>query len=473
MKKLIPLLILFVLLSQQKVLSQNWSPINQNEICNFLLDGNTLDKVVNVHIDSLSVQGSDSVYTLNREFYPNMSGFYSFHTIFIGKRIIKKADSTFVLADSLRNYILKPFQSLNNNWLFDSTSGTIATIIKDSLETVFTGIDSVKVILLSTGDTIKLSKSYGIIQFPNFQGNLYYRLIGLQNARLGVIIPDFLSVFDFTVGDRFEYRIYTNKGGFPPQSCYTQNSTMQVEILSKVYNGGNYIYSIHMRGVDTLAPLTSQTTYQRWDSVQFVTYDASNYTFLNLPNNTRKVISALGLKRVSLRNSSNASLKTEKGYDACTFVTSPIPAFLCYVNPSGHLTNYFSKNLGNVYSEYGWSINPNTYVCKIALRAAVTATDSFGVFTSDGVMLHNNTLDKKSLLNIYPNPCSGITSIFIPTPTYNSYVEIYNSYGNYIFRKSIYESTSVIDLSAYPKGLYLLKLIQENKVIATQRLGNN
>lgn len=70
-----------------------------------------------------------------------------------------------------------------------------------------------------------------------------------------------------------------------------------------------------------------------------------------------------------------------------------------------------------------------------------------------------NTGIKSNKINVYPNPTKGTVNLhFNNGPAQESFVEIYNLEGNLLFSKLLnYNET--IDLTDFPKGIYVLKSI--------------
>ena len=67
-------------------------------------------------------------------------------------------------------------------------------------------------------------------------------------------------------------------------------------------------------------------------------------------------------------------------------------------------------------------------------------------------------------LSIYPNPSSAIFKISQDNQQFKL-IEVYSINGNLIQQKNITTTSEIIDLSGYAKGMYLLKLIGEERVV--------
>jgi hypothetical protein len=73
-------------------------------------------------------------------------------------------------------------------------------------------------------------------------------------------------------------------------------------------------------------------------------------------------------------------------------------------------------------------------------------------------------------LPVYPNPTNGFINITLPPSTLVADVEAYNSNGALIFRQTATNSLNTIDLTNQPPGLYFIKIISENRIIASQKI---
>lgn len=68
-------------------------------------------------------------------------------------------------------------------------------------------------------------------------------------------------------------------------------------------------------------------------------------------------------------------------------------------------------------------------------------------------------------LNIYPNPTSGIINIVFDNPKKDTRIEAINPYGQVIISKHLSaQYYTIIDLSNYSKGLYLVRVMTGDKV---------
>ncbi len=73
---------------------------------------------------------------------------------------------------------------------------------------------------------------------------------------------------------------------------------------------------------------------------------------------------------------------------------------------------------------------------------------------------------KEAEINIYPNPVNNILTIDLKNiKEKNLQLEISNLLGQMLYASKISSSKSVIDISAYPSGVYFVRLISPEKII--------
>ncbi|CAN5800925.1 hypothetical protein BH11BAC7_BH11BAC7_05530 [soil metagenome] len=255
MKKLLLLLFLF----PSFLVAQNWSPLNSYEAFNFRLDN---DAVITSTIKSNSFTATvtDTTFTLNTIMcdscitivggpIPGCDSCYGWKNKpqFFGREASVTNSGWCNFRDPI-NQVINLYAVVNDVWVFDTAANVTATVVASALSTVMGFPDSVKTVLLSTGDTILFSKNYGIVQWPNGYGqNSYYRLQGIHGRNIGVLVPRTMDYFNFAIGDMFEYHGQEEHGWSPQKVIYVR----QYEIMNKVISGDTVTYSVDSYEVDT------------------------------------------------------------------------------------------------------------------------------------------------------------------------------------------------------------------------------
>lgn len=102
-------------------------------------------------------------------------------------------------------FMIRGDATIGVSWMFDEHNGITATVDDEWEEDLFGSPDNLRRILLSSNDTIVLSRSSGIVLFT--RENVSYEIIGVEGAGLGRILPNLSSYFNFQQGDELVYRI--------------------------------------------------------------------------------------------------------------------------------------------------------------------------------------------------------------------------------------------------------------------------
>jgi hypothetical protein len=72
----------------------------------------------------------------------------------------------------------------------------------------------------------------------------------------------------------------------------------------------------------------------------------------------------------------------------------------------------------------------------------------------------NEIVNEKNNINVYPNPSDGAFTIRQPADgTLQPSIYIYNNLGKLVYKKEkVTQGSEQIDLSAYSKGIYFIKM---------------
>jgi hypothetical protein len=204
--------------------AQNWAPLNPAEQFNFQSDTEAIITAV-VFPDSISMTGNDSAYHLNR-IVTNCDTCAGPDRIllanqpqFLMRKAIVRPSGLWNFQDSA-NIALYTWAQQGDNWLLDSTAMISAMVDAILLDSIFSQPDSVKRILLSSGDTILLAQNHGVLQWPEGYGSgIYHRLVGIKGRNLGKLLPGFGGMYNWHVGDVLEISsgVYQCNGSSP---CY-------------------------------------------------------------------------------------------------------------------------------------------------------------------------------------------------------------------------------------------------------------
>ncbi len=208
--------------------------------------------VYTIKADSVVFANGDSIFYLNRVACENCTtivngpancdtcyGKYN-QAQFLQKIMTVSANGVITFSDT-NELVIQTQSTLNDTWQFSTTPAITAEVILLSIIDVFGNIDSAKTIILSSGDTIILSKNYGLLQFPfSYGSGQHYYLTGIETQQLGFIPPKMKDFFNFDVADMFEYRGGSGNGGLFQSTDFVR----KYQVISKSQNGDTLIYHI-------------------------------------------------------------------------------------------------------------------------------------------------------------------------------------------------------------------------------------
>lgn len=106
----------------------------------------------------------------------------------------------------LDNTLIRTTAAVGSTWPYSSGGGTAEVTAVDTAY-LWGVLDSIKLISLSGGDSIILSKDHGLLRFPGAPASGDKALVGIEVAGLGIVKPDFHGFFPYQPGDVLEYEV--------------------------------------------------------------------------------------------------------------------------------------------------------------------------------------------------------------------------------------------------------------------------
>ena len=468
--------------------SQDWNPLINGIKHNY--ESNFNNNIYTLWIDSSEVINNDTIHYLNRtlevcDTCSNISEGVNCDSCyildnqpqFLQKEMIDLGRGVMYFRGTSNFVILTQAKQLDS-WIFDTINNISAQVINYKDSTFFNSIDSIKTIILSTNDTIILSRSFGILQFTYpFQSGLRYNLAGLQGTNFGLQIPDFSVIYDFNVGDVFQYEIKDYAEG-----NYYYWDEFKYKILSKQTKQDTFIYTIegiiyrinwsdYPNPNDYLFHVSDVIKYynnsedfvNRYHHEKLKTEDdnccfgysdeESLYTYLDV----FKSDSAINKKITSFNDNRYVRLfSTLNGYP----VLLNIP-----LSPDGSPFEFLEYEL--VYKPYLGATKDICgdlwYFYSQILAGYIRSGDTIGYINSYPIT-DINVITQNDII-IYPNPTKGY--LYFRLPDYfnkRAFYEVINMKGTTVMN-GIISDTKAIDLSCLNKGLYILKIKSINNVI--------
>lgn len=74
----------------------------------------------------------------------------------------------------------------------------------------------------------------------------------------------------------------------------------------------------------------------------------------------------------------------------------------------------------------------------------------------------NSSFNKKNIPTIFPNPTNGLINIELNSNKPYFEIEVFSLLGELVYANKVNGSKLSFDLSPYPKGMYLVKIKQDN-----------
>jgi type IX secretion system substrate protein len=457
--------------------SQNWQPLHPGWKYNYRHDNSGV--ITNtIWIDSADVIGSDSVFYLNRIVAhcdtciaalggPNpCDSCYALKNQpqFLQRKVSKLANGIFYFNDTSK-IVLNSLAALNDTWLFDSIANINAQIISIAASAIFGSNDSVKTILLSTGDTIRFSKNYGILQFPDLYGqNSYYRLTGIKGPNLGEQVPGFWQIFDFNIGDMFHYvGSFVDGSATPP---YWINYDKQYTVTAKnIYNDSlSYNYQGAIWGFNVVAGYFSSPL-----SLNVMLYDSAEH-FSNLFNKQ------FMQTKSRLMCNFYEQFPYDSIYDFTRFSLDSNGIFTrSFGNENFSFNNFIIMNSQSDLLNTVDIFNANWWLwsSNLKYKTGLGQTDyGYGFFEHGGdehlvgyvkngdtvgvISGMNPVIDSFPFFSVYPNPASDVVNVHFINGDAGK-IGLTDMTGKKIFEKN-FDSHLQIDTRSLASGIYILSV---------------
>ena len=464
--------------------AQNWSPILTGEKMNYKHSDSAY--ITNtVWVDSAQIVDSDSLFFLNRivkDVPNNQEIALRNQPQFLLKSIVKQAYGIYTCAGPY-NYSILSLADLGQTW--DFTDNINAEITSISEEDIFGQTDSVKTISLSDGNEIRLSKSFGIMKFPDFENGGYFELVGIQDTDYGESIPGFWDIYNFEVGDIFQQYQETGYIGD------WWHITRKITITSKTVSDSSYSYTVD--GIYySFANYGPPESYSYTDNLLFI--DSVNHPANKFPGQIYQFpYSAMAnsdtifsVTKVMLDSETNLVHK-HFGNQEENYI--PFETNLYYEEDEGSDTLFrfeyasvigdpcglmgfgYGESIGDLYRTEGcfeyWELK--------SLMGYIKDGDTVGTITPDSILLSVGIKDiviNNNTFNIYPNPCKNIVNFrTIGNPfAFPFKLELRNMQGLLVKEILISKKEGQVDVSELPQGVYFYTIKSEKEIIQSGKL---
>ncbi len=481
MKKIATLLLILVALSAA---SQNWKLLDENKTYFYkhsdsLLITNTikidstvnsvLDSVFHIHAtikicDTCTIIPSDAVGGVLYHAYAS--------EIFGNTPTYKVSSNDYQFSDG----IIKQDAELSDTWIFNPSLSINATVVDKYETTLFGSLDSIKVIELSTLDTILISKNHGVIRYPDFENaGKYFLLCGFHEGQnsFGEYLPNMWRIYNFNVGDVFCYHLINEDNG----SWEIIDRDVKVKVLENLSNNYGISYQVKVYISQTAEYGSFEEPYYYYSSTNYIdtfnlhlseayyenlfsgitdcptnTYYDYQFTFYNSPFISSEILSEYstdGTLFSGVRHIHTAQLGYQKKYSPFVINTDSLAYFTFY--DWFPATVSFTEGLGrDSLNTFDFEIGGSNY-----LIGYIKAGDTTGTIFNFPEDL-GFTEEPLTAIFVYPNPAT--TEIHLPENLQR--ISFINLSGQEVLSSE--NPNQTMFLGDLPKGMYLVQAIDAN-----------
>ncbi len=508
--------------------AQNWNLINATERFHYGINNSAFINAT-LKVDSLAVNNSDSTFYLNRVIIPcdtcvnieteasyNCSDclYEKYASQFAGKLLTKLANAEWLMTDDNATYLIKPHALMGDVWMAnESVEANVANMWEDL---VLGETDSLKSIVLENNINLIISKHHGIIQF---NAAVVYNLIGIGGRDLGALVPNFESVFNYSVGDVLQYNTTSHSSG--TFNYTTDNSTTKLTIASVTATdlavniafdfvrqlihwtpGGGYVYQSYT-GFGNKSFVKSNVLPEELYNHQYyeraTTNGSVNDAYMAVVDSFMNEVSVrYGMQTaVGLPNIGGLNIITDNNFNACFLSPDLLPQNIALgFETAPDLNQYnsnclveglfkngacYARNLGIVhdwwasswYSNDGSSQETSGSSHRDSLLVGYVHNGiQYGTITSDSMLLAVNnaraTLDTK--LTLYPNPAEDLISINYNFNVPPSRLLIFDSSGRIVLEEKVFYPNQTWNLSWLSDGVYVMSVELKSGQVISERI---
>jgi len=471
--------------------SQNWQTVISNRQAFFRFNDSIYTNYHRaIRIDSVAVAGSDSLFFTYKVVDDNpirpITGCYLVNdTGWAGYKVIIKlnGDNLFITTKG-DSVVLKTLANLNDTWRLNELGNNEyiqGTISLNTTETILGVMDSIKYIKLQAynGTTqishpinnlyFKISKDYGLVQsfriadFP-LQTTIY-TIDGISNPLLGIQNLTADEVYNFNVGDTFQYiyddrwEVYSFDLEYSQDVILSKNVSLTGDTLDYFTDR-----MVHHRRFDGLSHI--DTTYFIHDTITNQIILSSNYFFSTFCKDIDKFPHELYTNSTGFSEElQDTSLNGRRYKIFPTYLEYDSPDSSCigdfYIGRCIFDDFAFADGIGMVYdidhSEWGYCRNHQLVYYR-------KGGETWGAPLDWPKILGIGELSKSYLgITISPNPLTSFSTLQLNTQLTSAEVVIYNMLGKEMLRKTLTGNSMEIEKGTLGSGVYFVRVRNEER----------
>lgn len=455
------------LLFSNCALAQNWNLFPLKDTLCYQKINSTY--ITNTVVINKILYGNDSVFassgsmlpcynctTVKGEYYSHQPDFIKyFYSIDRNSKIKLFKQNSYNETDTNYLYTTK---EVGFNWTFKN--GVTASIISKKQFEIFSVLDSVKTISFSNGDSLVISKNFGVIHYkhPNVG---YLKLVGNHSRKIGLQLFNIGKYNILKKNDYFRINetAYYYDGTNP---CYrTDIETFKIKSVQKANGMIHYTCDtkVHSFGLEGCNGISQMFDWNTFNTAKVISLPINQYLLPNefQYNQTIYLGSFYNISSISIRNGD--TIINLNGADNRHFLSKKfLVAGLDY------------DKVDSLKSLYNWYNYPIAIMNKSEEKVGKVKCDrkfegyikngiSYGL-TDTNVYLGVNNI-KLITFSVYPQPNNGEFTIafndFVITGNIN--VSIIDLNGRIVFTKEYDENNLLkVETTTLQNGVYILKI---------------
>ncbi len=459
------LFFIFLLISNFSF-AQNWSlfPVNDT-LCYQKKSSNYISNTIIVNPDLINPAKfniSKSIYLCDTCTSVNNEEIYSLQSDFLFNHYSVESNQKIILFNNISDtavlYLNKP---LGYSWNFKGNITAIITSVRTA--NIFNTIDSIKTILLSNGDSLKVSKNFGLFLFKHSALG-YLILVGDHTKKLGLNVIEYDKYQKVGVNDYLYFENYTFEGGWGFPCSLTESKLFKIKSIDYVpwgivfYGSSYYTYSGYSNcqsGFYSTGNIINRNDQLYLDSLVFNPLPNSliNYSLLNVLFDTSQynvlTYDKIGntIRINAIPNYNNPLLKKFNMYN---------------IGPNKFTHNkadYFDAWIETALPYFSFKFWDFEYEKRNYLSGYTINGQKFGTIDTN-LILGVNSL-KTLTASIYPQPNNGEFNIALNEAviTGNVSITILDLNGRVVFAKEFDEKNLLkVEANMLQNGVYILKI---------------
>ena len=456
---------------------QNWEPFTLGETHHFSSDASNFPDR-SIRVDSVRGNLADSVWHFNRVFeeYNNDTSYVN-RAQFCERSLRVHPNGHYQFFDP-GNIAVYSLANMGATWLLDSTQNLTGTVVGIYADSVLGEPDSLKVIEITGGDSLILSKLHGLVKWPDTLGPQAYTLVGIQERHLGDTLPGFDGFFKYKAGDEYYWDSRYYQGDQPP--IFTQNdirTKMTIDsarrdsvglhvftsLVQRWYYQGNstgfgqvHTHAFIIRDTMGLVNRTHNEAFRFEDCLLPYDFDNAFRWAETGPAGNRwnhGLYEAWTSNQYSRSNDTTyLKIGPEGGNGVLVFFDIGFPAVSSTVN---WVTQEVELTEGLGVTNVRWQDFETS--ANYRMVGHIIDDDTVGTTWTESYLLGLEDDVFATQWQVFPNPAKDQANIVIDSDE-QATMRIMSLTGQELMRKSIENGKAIFDVDAFPAGLYLVEL---------------